>query len=41
MRVVTDFPREVVEEETWITLSDGCRLGARIWRPADAERDPV
>ena len=24
-----------------ITLSDGCRLSARVWRPADAGDDPV
>ncbi len=41
MRIVSDFPRQVVEEETWITLADGCRLGVRIWRPVDAERHPV
>jgi uncharacterized protein len=26
---------------TWIPMSDGARLGARIWLPEDAERDPV
>lgn len=31
---------EVVENE-WITLSDGCRLAARIWRPDDALKSPV
>jgi len=41
MTIVRDFPRPVVEDETWLTLSDGCRLAARIWRPADAESDPV
>lgn len=25
----------------WITLSDGCRLSARIWLPADAELQPA
>lgn len=30
-----------VIEHTWITLSDGCRLAARIWLPEDAERRPV
>ena len=39
MRIVEEFPRQVFEEETWIELSDGCRLAARIWRPADD--DPV
>ncbi|MDX1517641.1 MAG: CocE/NonD family hydrolase, partial [Woeseiaceae bacterium] len=28
-------------ENTWIPLSDGCRLAARIWRPADAHDAPV
>jgi hypothetical protein len=28
-------------EHTWIPLSDGCRLAARIWLPDDAEEDPV
>src|SRR5437879_5460647 len=30
-----------VQEHVWITLSDGCRLGARLWLPAGAEREPV
>lgn len=25
----------------WITLSDGCRLAARIWLPQDANQNPV
>src|SRR5699024_3329056 len=41
MRIVTEFPREVVEEETWMTLPDGCRLALRIWRPKDADENPV
>ena len=42
MRIVTEFPRRVREiENTWITLSDGCRLAARIWLPEDADGDPV
>jgi uncharacterized protein len=41
-RIRTDFPRRVREiEHTWIPLSDGCRLAARIWLPDDAEEDPV
>ena len=28
-------------EHTWIPLADGCRLAARIWRPADALDRPV
>ncbi len=30
-----------VEEHVWITLSDGCRLGARLWIPRDAFQNPV
>ena len=42
MRVVESFPHRVREiENCWITLSDGCRLAARIWLPEDAEREPV
>ncbi|QFU03053.1 Cocaine esterase [Halomonas sp. THAF5a] len=41
MRIVNDFPRRVMEEETWIPLPDGSRLAARIWRPVDAEIHPV
>ena len=33
---------DIVEiENVWITMSDGCRIAARIWLPADAERAPV
>ena len=40
--VRTEFPRRVrVIEHTWIPLSDGCRLAAKIWLPEDAEADPV
>jgi putative CocE/NonD family hydrolase len=28
-------------ENVWIPMSDGCRLAARIWLPADAEKTPV
>ena len=30
-----------VEEHIWITLSDGCRLGTRLWLPESASRTPV
>jgi putative CocE/NonD family hydrolase len=30
-----------VEEHVWITLSDGCRLGARLWLPDAASTNPV
>lgn len=34
--------REIVEEpDLAITLSDGCRLSARVWKPADADDRPV
>jgi len=34
--------RDLIElPDQGITLSDGTRLSARIWRPADAEADPV
>ncbi|MCK0744244.1 CocE/NonD family hydrolase [Chromohalobacter nigrandesensis] len=41
MHIVHHFPRQIHEEEDWITLADGCRLAVRIWRPVDAEREPV
>jgi uncharacterized protein len=42
MKVVTDLPRKVRRiDHVWIPLSDGTRLGARIWLPEDAESDPV
>lgn len=42
VRYVTDFPHRVTEiENTWIVLSDGARLAARIWMPEDAEASPV
>jgi putative CocE/NonD family hydrolase len=40
--VIDQFPRAVREiENEWITLSDGCRLAARIWLPEDAGTKPV
>lgn len=34
--------REIEElPDLGITLSDGCRLSARVWRPKDASSDPV
>ncbi|MBI3455377.1 MAG: CocE/NonD family hydrolase [Candidatus Rokubacteria bacterium] len=42
MRTVTALPRPIREiENTWIRLSDGCRLAARIWLPEDADARPV
>ncbi len=41
-KTVDSFSRKVREiENVFITLSDGCRLAARIWLPQDAEADPV
>jgi uncharacterized protein len=34
-RVVRELPH------VWIPMSDGCRLGARIWLPEDADVEPV
>lgn len=42
MHTVTAFPHRVREiENTWIPLSDGIRLAARIWLPEGAEAQPV
>jgi putative CocE/NonD family hydrolase len=42
MRTVETFPRAVRDiENVWIPLSDGTRLAARIWLPADAQAAPV
>ncbi len=42
MKVVRDLPRPVRRiDHVWIPMSDGARLGARIWLPEDAEADPV
>jgi predicted acyl esterase len=42
MRIVDRFPRKIREIETvWIPMSDGTRLAARVWLPADADSAPV
>jgi len=42
LKIRTKFPRPVRHiENTWIPMSDGTRLAARIWMPADAESRPV
>jgi hypothetical protein len=42
MDIVTQFPRQVREiENLFITLSDGCKVAARMWLPTDAEQKPV
>ncbi|NNK50063.1 MAG: CocE/NonD family hydrolase [Xanthomonadales bacterium] len=40
-RIKTDFPHAIREtENTWITLTDGTRLAARIWLPVEAADRP-
>jgi putative CocE/NonD family hydrolase len=42
VEVKTKFPRPVRQiENTWIPMSDGTKLAARIWLPEDAEENPV
>ena len=42
MKIINRFPHLVrVIENCWIPMSDGCRLAARIWLPADAATAPV
>ncbi|MCV2868869.1 CocE/NonD family hydrolase [Defluviimonas sp. WL0002] len=42
MTVQSDYPHAIEEIlHTEIPMPDGCRLGARIWRPKDAARNPV
>src|SRR5207249_10796947 len=42
MKIINRFPHAVrMIENCWIPMSDGCRLAARIWLPADAETTPV
>jgi hypothetical protein len=42
LRTVEDLPYSVdVVEHTWIPLSDGCRLSARMWIPKGAEKNPL
>ncbi len=42
MMDITMKPKPVtVLDNVWIELSDGCRLAAKIWLPADAEENPV
>ena len=42
---MTDMPRPLHEieelQDLGITLSDGCRLSARVWRPVDCRDDSV
>lgn len=42
MNASPNAPREIEElPDLGITLSDGCRLSARVWRPVDAHDNPV
>ncbi|WP_153398254.1 CocE/NonD family hydrolase [Ornithinicoccus halotolerans] len=42
MRSVTELPHEIeVIENVFIPLRDGQQVAARVWRPVDAERNPV
>ena len=42
MHIRTEFPYEVEHtENVFIPMSDGCQLAARIWKPVDAEQEPV
>ncbi|WP_075997950.1 CocE/NonD family hydrolase [Salaquimonas pukyongi] len=42
MKIVSQFPRKAVENpDVTLTMSDGCRLSARLWLPEDAEENPV
>jgi hypothetical protein len=42
MTPVSRVAADITEiENTWIALSDGCRLAARLWLPPDAEKQPV
>ena len=37
-----EFPNQVIEiEHTWIPMSDGIRLSARIWMPEYAVNNPL
>lgn len=42
MKIVTEFPYEVTEHaDMGITMSDGCRLSARVWMPVKAQQEPM
>ncbi|WP_375003831.1 CocE/NonD family hydrolase [Aeromicrobium sp. CTD01-1L150] len=42
MRTVSSLPQDVTQDEhVWITMPDGVRLAARVWRPADSREHPV
>jgi len=42
LKIVESFPHAIREiEHCWITTTDGTRLAARLWIPADAHAHPV
>jgi putative CocE/NonD family hydrolase len=42
MQIKSEFPRSIREiQNTWIPMSDGVKLAARIWLPEDAEQVPA
>jgi putative CocE/NonD family hydrolase len=42
MKTITRFPHTYTEtEDCWITMSDGCRLAAKLWLPDIASKKPV
>jgi putative CocE/NonD family hydrolase len=42
MKAITELPRPIKSiENFWIPMSDGTRLAARMWLPADADQNPV
>lgn len=42
MKFVTEFPNEVIEHaDMGIVMSDGCRLSARVWMPANVAQKPA
>jgi len=42
MKFIDEFPHDVIEyADMGIVMSDGCRLSARVWMPADAAQQPV
>jgi len=42
MKIKTKFDHKIrTIKNIWITMSDNCRLSARMWIPEDAEKNPV
>ena len=42
MKIISEFPEKIEEiADQGITLADGTRLSARIWRPVSADKTPV